>query len=645
MKTTIVNNKTVISNDECSLVIIENPIYIEDGCEKQLSFTEVNESKIIYKDENFSSAVTIEYKNNDLFYIKRKITNTSSKKRKIQTVFRILPCFQAEKYLIPCVNFNGNEFGNGNEPKGLEKNGEKWIFAYNRTSIPSCTLTENNDYYCALFSSADSAASLESSCSISITDNGYCQEIYHPVIESPKTYYQRDDYSDKYESFIELDCNETFENAVYIMVGTPKWKNYGMSNVLDTALELFGDNSYIKIPDKASVWNNSISFAQSLVTDYKDKKGFIIGFLPNSNGGFEHRKDNCFEIAWCGQNILFSRMFIEDYIKNGNKERLDTALEILDTRVKYCTAETGLLASQLKHFECMDTAKTDTCNVGYGAYELLRCYERLKEIGIDKPEYFNTAKSTCDFFCENFSDKYGFGKEWSLNGECLEEEGSIGAFVICPLIKIYNITKDKKHLNIAEKAMKLYAERDLEKFCFTAGAIDTCCVDKETSAPFIIGSLLLYKATRKEIYIEYAKKAAYYFTSWMFHYEPIYDKNSDVNKYGVHIKGLTSVSTQHHHLDMYAALIVPYLKKLAEYTGDKKWNIRADMMWRAVLQFIGDGELKIHDAVRPVGSQNEALFQCNWGFRSGTKGQLNDWLVAWPCAFRLSVLADENNTI
>jgi hypothetical protein len=184
-------------------------------------------------------------------------------------------------------------------------------------------------------------------------------------------------------------------------------------------------------------------------------------------------------------------------------------------------------------------------------------------------------------------------------------------------------------------------ERDLDKFVSTAGALDTCCVDKETSFPFIVSGILLYETTKKEQYLEYAKKAAYYFTSWMFHYDPIYDASSEITEYNVTVKGLTSVSAQHHHLDMYAGIVVPYLRRLAELTGDENWRVRADMMWRAVTQYIGDGELVVHNVVRPIGSQNEALFHCRWGFGHGRRGQLNDWLVAWPCAFRLSVLAEE----
>jgi hypothetical protein len=194
---------------------------------------------------------------------------------------------------------------------------------------------------------------------------------------------------------------------------------------------------------------------------------------------------------------------------------------------------------------------------------------------------------------------------------------------------------------MAERALKFYVERDLNRFCCTAGALDTCCVDKETSSPFLMSAVLLYELTGKEIYREYAEKAAYYFTSWMFHYQPVYGEETEIARYGVCVLGMTSVSAQHHHLDMHAGIVVPYLHRLAAITGDDRWNARADRMWRAVLQYIGDGTMKIHGVQRPVGSQNEALFHCRWTFTGGRRGDLNDWLVAWPCAFRLSVFAEE----
>ena len=134
---------------------------------------------------------------------------------------------------------------------------------------------------------------------------------------------------------------------------------------------------------------------------------------------------------------------------------------------------------------------------------------------------------------------------------------------------------------------------------------------------------MLYELTGKEIYKTYAEKAAYYFVSWAFHYTPVYPADSEITRYGVEVKGLTSVSAQHHHLDMYAALAVPYFRRLGRITGDDRWSIRAEMMWRATLQYIGDGELVIHGVTRPVGSQNEALFHCRWDFYDKGRGRLN----------------------
>lgn len=76
----------------------------------------------------------------------------------------------------------------------------------------------------------------------------------------------------------------------------------------------------------------------------------------------------------------------------------------------------------------------------------------------------------------------------------------------------------------------------------------------------------------------------------------------------------------------------------------KKWIFGYDRVSiPSSIQFIGDGKLTVHNRVRPVGSRNEALFHCRWRFKGehgiGNRGTLNDWLVAWPCAFRLSVLA------
>lgn len=632
------NGFWISEEKDCAVAQLCPPAYWEAGHRYPLQ----EQDDGSFADDRNRVTVTVQKVGDSLFRITRHWTNTGDQTRRIQTVFAIRPCFEVKQYLIPCVSVNGNLFGGGSEPKGLTRDGEPWVFAYDRMSIPGCTVLENRDYVTALFASDADGDSLTASCSIVQEGNDWYQELVHPVRETPVTYSGRDQYGAPYCTERTLEPGECFTCVLYVYVAKPRWENFGIAGLLDEALTVFAGKQQ-PTAEEEILWKNSITFAKSLITEYKGKKGFCIGFTP-VDGQFVYRSDSVFELAWCGQNILFCRMLIEDYRRTGNQENLALALEILDTWLACCTAPSGLMAVHLQDGDCLDRASIDTCNEGYGAYELLRTWQLLFQLGIEKPEYLEAAKRICDFFCGVYSPEYGFGKQWSLTGTCMATGGTIGAFLILPLCKLYEITGETRYLDTAEQAMEFYVNRDLNRFCCTAGALDTDCVDKETSASLIFAGVLLYPLTRNPIYLEYAQKAAYYFVSWMYHYQPLYGSETEFAQYGVGIRGMTSVSAQHHHLDCYGSLVVPYLRKLAEFTGDERWKMRAELLWQATLQYIGDGKLTHRGILRPVGSQNEAIFHCRWGFGSGEygRGDLNDWLVAWPCAFRLSVMAQQD---
>ena len=571
-------------------------------------------------------------------------TNRTDVPRRWQGAVTLRAVFGAERYLIPCVSMDGNRWGAGLEPKGLTRDGRRWIFAYDREAIPACTVVENADLALSLFAADCDADSLASACCVYVEGGQYHQQLWYPVREAPVTYAGRDKYAEGYETWCTIAPGETVVLTFHLILSRPRWANYGICDTLDAALDLFPGEP-APAPDPDRLWRDSIAFARSLITHYTcangtKKKGFIIGFTP-TEAGFAYRGDNCFELGWCGQNVLFSRMLIEDCRRTGNRQNLDDALEILDTRVACCTAPSGLLAAQLRHCENLTEASADTCNMGYGAYELIRVWRALRDLGIERPAYFAAARGLCDFFAAHCSPVFAFGKQWRLDGTCLDEGGTIGAFVILPLCEMYRETGEAKYLDTAKRAAAFYAERDLDRFVCTAGALDTCCVDKETATPLLIAGLQLWGITRERRWLEMAEKAAYYFTAWMYHYEPIYPADCDISRYGVRVKGMTAVSAQHHHLDEYGLLLVPYLYRLADETGDGRWHIRADWMWRGANQYVSDGTLEMHGRRRAPGAQNEALFHCRWIFSKNCgRGDLNDWLVAWPCAYRLSVLAE-----
>lgn len=161
----------------------------------------------------------MEQKTDTLFYLRRSLKNIATHSHTVRIAQRVKPLFDVKKYLIPCVNINGNEFGAGFEPKGLERDGKRWGFAHDRVSIPACTLTENADMAVALFVSAEDALSLESFCSIYRDEQGsLVQELSHPVAELPLTYSDRNRYSDGYETFFSLSPGETVVIGAYLSV-------------------------------------------------------------------------------------------------------------------------------------------------------------------------------------------------------------------------------------------------------------------------------------------------------------------------------------------------------------------------------------------------------------------------------------------
>ena len=98
-------------------------------------------------------------------------------------------------------------------------------------------------------------------------------------------------------------------------------------------------------------------------------------------------------------------------------------------------------------------------------------------------------------------------------------------------------------------------------------------------------------------------------------------------------------------MDPWGGLICGDLVRLYKVTGDKKWKNRALAMWKNSSIGISDGNSGVHNIIRPVGSQNEAYFHCNWSFENtnNRRGMLNDWLVCWPTAFRLIILMDSSS--
>lgn len=610
--------------------LIQPPCYTLD--KQQWGLQSFREN--VYEDKQFQVTLDYEVVSDNCVQLVHCWKNTGAKAVDFQPEIRVKADFKYTHFLIPGVSYNGNHWGNGREPKGLEREGQPWIFDYRRTTIPGCTISEDAEHYIALMASDKDKDSLVCSCSM-IADKDGCMihRMLYPAIEKPLTYCSRDSYSEAYETFIHLEAGEEFRAAVYLLSGKPKAPAFAAANVEDMALQLLGCPFPFAYPMK-EVQMLALSHARHLLSLCRGRQLFHIGMSPE-NGSFVKRDG--FAFGWCGQNGMYARLCIQKGLEEGKQDLVEIGRSNLDAWSEDAVTDTGLIVTEYEDLEKEGVVIVDTCNQGFAMVELLKAYRLLKAAGMEREAYRKAAEGIADFFVEHYSPEYGFGKAWDAHtGDCLDKNGTIGAYLIPGLVDLYVETGKQCYLNCATEACRLYFTRDLSGFFCTAGALDTYCIDKETSGPLLIGALRLYELQKNDEWLDIAQKAGWYFCSWMMHYDIIPEPGSDFETSSYHTLGGTTVSAQHHHIDPWGAFVVPALLSLYRITGENNWKRRAQRIWANAIQNIApEGGKMIHGLWRHPGAQNEGYCQCRWGVEKGP-GEINDWLVAWPQAFCLN---------
>lgn len=619
-----------------SLLELRPPIFEANG--EEIAFEATDGT---YSADGFEAADEVTALGDGLFRVRRTVTNTGIVERTGKWIVEARDLFETDRYLIPCVSFSGNARSNGKEAHGLTFDGKPWIFAYDREGIPSCTLTETEDAVCALFASDCDADSLVSACSLQKDANGcLAHRIYCPVTEAPLSYVDHDVMSARYDTYRTLIVGETFAVEFYLFVGTPKWKNYGTASLLDRIEEIF-PFKHEPVMDVKTAWENSIRQSEILLADVGGVKMFRNAMRNDPNGRGIYMPYEVYEAGWSGQAMKQARMLLIEALRTGNTALRDDMISSLRAWAA-SQFENGLFPTNYARHLNHKYIACDVCNYGWAVSETALSYRLLKDHGIDCPELLDFSVKLGDFFVSHYDEKTGFGLKWNPDGTKAADGGSIGGFMIMGLLSLYTVTENKVYLDCAERAMALYTARDIDDFCVTAGAIDCACIDKETAYPFIKSALDLYELTGKPEYLVTAEKAAYYFQSWAYYYDAIYDADCDFSRLGYYTQGGTSVSTQHPAVDLWGDIVIPEYMRLAKLTGDARWNARARALWcNALLCITPKGGITLHGHDRPEGLQSEAFFIARWTrYRKNReeRGHLNDMFVGWPAAFRMTTL-------
>ena len=541
-------------------------------------------------------------------------------------------------WMIPSVSYNGNNWGRGKEPKGADENGVWRTISYRRTPIPGAMYSEGEHYAFATWSDVPKQEKEDFAISIhpEATQTTHCY--IWPEEEMPSVYASRDRFTEGVQNAYSLKKGEQVVLSVYIHVSPIQKEHAAIHSFLKKAWEL-ADKSDANIYAPEKLWELGVRYAkESLWAEEGPYKGFSIGLNLTENGSWKQRTGNKYEIGWCGQNASYAISLLHDYLKNGDQESLQKGMATLDTWSK-CALSNGLFIVQYDDILYRRESTIDACNLGTAAVNFFEAYDVAKQCGYDRPAYESLAYNICNFVMNDQQENGCYAKGWKKNGECLYRDGTIGCFIVPAMIEAYRRSQNEAYLNSAKKAYQFYLSELKEKGFTTAGALDTWCIDKESSIALLRSAMRFYKLTNDKKYIDDAVDVSYYLSTWLWHYNEVYPQGDNFTDYDYHTFGGTSVSVQHNHLDPYALYWVPEWIELAEITEDNQWQEKAIAIWQNGNQLVSDGTLNINGHVRPAGAQNEAYFESRWGFASkGTFRRINDWLVAWPGAFRLETI-------
>ncbi len=541
-------------------------------------------------------------------------------------------------YAVPCVNYNGTQWGDGREPKGLEHDGIPWKYAWHRSGVPSGMYCQTAECAIALFDNLKNP--LKSSAQICRDMSGKLSlSVCFPESE-PVVYCARDQYAENgYTENIVLSGDKITFCVCIILSERKKAYDYGI--LFDESWRYFSRGSQLT-KDAAQIWNFGIDFISNCA--YFEESGFT-GFcmgLSWNKKSWEQKRDYL-EIGWVGQNASLAVSLLYEGVYGKKAVFLQRGLRILDCWAKYAVLPNGLFRTRFDRIRQFPDVKNheernDAANLFSVVDEYLEAYHFLKKNGIERSEYREIAIGVCWFMVEHQAPEGKFAKAWYNDGTVSDPDGIIGSYITQALCIGYEACGEKAMLQAAVRSFDYYYQ-SFEAFGYTtAGALDTYCIDKESAIPLFRSAIALHKLIGDKGYITKAEQIGDYLSSWQYQYDVVFPEGTVLKRIGYHTKGGTAVSVQHNHIDCYGLELCESLADLAGITGHEIWRERAEAIWQNSLQNISDGTLIIKGQRRPKGSQDEGILQTRWHTKKGDYFGVSEWLVVWNTAFRLKIL-------
>ena len=617
-----------------------------------------------------------------------KVKNTTDKAVTIKVVLAAEPRFKADSYLFPGINYNGNSFGenldlpqvygNSNKsipfPQGWEHDGEPWIFSYDRGSIPSCTISENKHKVFGMFVSDNDEASYVSACSMEkLEDGSFRHLIYWPMTEAPLCYSDKKKFSERIDTYLTLAPGEEFEASAYALLSKPQWKDYGFAEVFKSAWKKIDHNvpsqwsvdevlaldkryqDWSRCQDENGYWYGGILDDMKFRAGYYgtglSEEGHTVAYYeqhPEKNHWHkddvaaskklkkgEYVKGYGREVGFAGQSFQMARLSMEYGLRNNSPEDVDFGLKVLRSWIKARRYDNGIFKSNRNRGH----DNRDASNIGWAISELSRVTMLLEKYGLDGSEFEAAVQPIVEVVLKGIREDGAIGSVWNgVTGEVVTYNGDGAGFMMMGLARYHELTDDERILPILEKAFDYYYKNDINHFRCFGGAMDCSSIDKEGIQPYFTTAKYMYEQTGDKKYLDYARKAAWYFASWVYIHNPIYDEDDDMTVFNCRPAGANIVGVEHPAVDEYGALLLSEYLWLSKVDNEPLWRELVELMWRNGTQgFAYEGRTVWHGLERPIGGKSEAIFPNIWSkYRTlpYKRGSINDHLTAWGGVYR-----------
>ncbi|XEC96120.1 hypothetical protein AB6A23_06050 [Paenibacillus tarimensis] len=338
----------------------------------------------------------------------------------------------------------------------------------------------------------------------------------------------------------------------------------------------------------------------------------------------------CLKLAWCDAKLGFVR---------GRKGRISRCREAVDFYLR--ESGTGIPGMRHSTYRLTDGQWDDfkrnkqpavsSRALGETITDLADIWLLFRDNGREVPAHWaEELRESAEFFMRSVLPSGIYPAAWRLDGKPTDDMNTAaGLPCLIACAKAYRVTGKSRYLEHAETAMERYYELHAATFDrpFARSTIDARCEDKEAGMYFFLAAYELFLLTGKERYSEWAEIAADWLLTFVYMWNPAYDRGSALRDAGFNAVGWPGVSVQNHHLDVFFPSYE--LWRFGQLTGKphyERWGRTIfDAMGQGICTKPGEWGFTV------IGEQAEGFYQTNYHRR----GYANTWNPSWVIALVL----------